>query len=160
MARISEHSNITAFLDMIAVSEIGKELLAASDDGYNVIVGSTASNPNLFNGYADHPRKLIDLGNGLKSTAAGRYQILSRYYDAYRNQLSLPNFSPESQDLIAVQMIKECHAYGPLTNGLFEQAVNFCRSRWASLPGAGYSQHENKMKDLREAYENSGGVVA
>lgn len=160
MARISEHSNVTAFLDMLAVSEIGKELLAASDDGYNVVVGSTPAKPILFNGYADHPRQLIDLGNGLKSTAAGRYQILARYYDAYRHQLSLPNFGPESQDLIAVQMVKECHAYGPLTNGLWEQAVNFCKSRWASLPGAGYSQHENKLADLREAYENAGGQVS
>jgi hypothetical protein len=31
--------NLAAFLDMIAVSEIGPKLLSKSDDGYNVVVG-------------------------------------------------------------------------------------------------------------------------
>ena len=69
-------SNESAFLDMIAWSEIGPALLAVSDNGYNVIVGSTPSNPNLFISYSDHPRKLVQLRPGLVSTAAGRYQLL------------------------------------------------------------------------------------
>ena len=61
---------------MIAVSEgtAGK-----GDDGYNVIVGGA-----LFQGYNDHPRKLVWIRQGLASTAAGRYQLLKRYYDAYK----------------------------------------------------------------------------
>ena len=46
--------NLKAFLDMIAFSEIGPTLLAASDNGYDVLVGGT-----LFHGYADHPRVLV-----------------------------------------------------------------------------------------------------
>ncbi|TPQ32162.1 glycoside hydrolase, partial [Burkholderia ubonensis] len=46
MARISVAAaggkNRVAFLDTVAVSEIGAALLAKSDDGYNVLVGSTA----------------------------------------------------------------------------------------------------------------------
>lgn len=60
--------------------------------GYDVIVGGS-----LFTSYADHPRKLITLNPVLKSTAAGRYQLLSRYWDAYRSQLGLRDFSPASQ---------------------------------------------------------------
>ena len=40
---------IKAFLDMIAWSELGEELIDISDNGYNVIVGSTPSRPILFN---------------------------------------------------------------------------------------------------------------
>ena len=40
--------------------------------GYDVIVGE------LFTGL-DHPRKLVTLNPKLKSTGAGRYQLLSRY---------------------------------------------------------------------------------
>jgi muramidase (phage lysozyme) len=103
-------NNLKAFLDMIAVSEIGEGLLAASDNGYNVIVGSTIKKPMLFTSYDDHPRKLIELkikDKVIKSTAAGRYQLLARYFDAYKKSLSLRDFSPPSQDAIAIQQIRE-----------------------------------------------------
>ena len=47
--------------------------------GYDVIVGG-----ELFTDYSDHPRKLVTLNPKLKSTGAGRYQLLSRWWDAYR----------------------------------------------------------------------------
>lgn len=144
--------NIAAFLDMIAVSE---GTANKGDDGYNVIVGGS-----LFNGYADHPRKLIDLPRlGIKSTAAGRYQLLSRYFDAYKKQLKLKDFSPESQDAIALQQIRERNAIGDIVAGRFDSAVAKVSNIWASLPGAGYGQHENKIERLRLAYSNAGGVV-
>lgn len=153
-------SNRQAFLDMIAFSEIGQGLLKVSDRGYNVIVGSTPAKPDLFTGYADHPRKLVDLGKGLKSTAAGRYQLLARYFDAYKRTLSLPDFSPASQDAIALQQIRECRALDDIDAGRFDQAVPKCARIWASLPGAGYGQHENSLSDLRAAYVMAGGALA
>src|SRR5690349_2325573 len=99
--------NVRAFLDMIAVSELGRSLLEnpATDRGYKVLVGSTATVPHLFKSYADHPRMLVDLPRlGIKSTAAGRYQILARTYDSYKQLLDLHDFSPASQDAIAAQM--------------------------------------------------------
>ncbi|MEI6730597.1 MAG: glycoside hydrolase family 104 protein [Pseudomonadota bacterium] len=151
--------NQKAFLDMIALSEIGKNLLDGSDNGYNVIVGSTAENPILFDDYSDHPRRLINLGNGLKSTSAGRYQLLARYYDAYKAQLGLSDFSPDSQDAIALQQIKERHALDDIDAGNFDVAVEKVSNIWASLPGAGYGQHENKLADLRAAYVEAGGII-
>jgi muramidase (phage lysozyme) len=150
--------NLKPFLDMIAHSEIGPLLLGVSDNGYNVIVGSTPLKPDLFRSYADHPRKLVDLGKGLKSTAAGRYQILARYYDAYKDLLNLPDFSPASQDAIATQMIKERGGLQALEAGDLTLAIDRCKNLWASLPGAGYAQHENKLADLRAAYVAAGGV--
>lgn len=155
--------NLRAFLDMIAVSEIGKALLDRSANGYDVIVGSTAGKPDLFTSYADHPRKLVSMlikGRVVKSTAAGRYQILERYFDYYRRTLALPDFGPESQDRIARQLIRECGALNDIEDGLFASAVQKCRSRWASLPGAGYGQHENGIDGLRAAYLLSGGRLA
>ena len=152
-------ANVKAFLDMVAISEIGRPLLAVSDNGYNVIVGSTAAQPHLFTSYADHPRIAVNLGHGLVSTAAGRYQILERYFDAYRDQLQLPDFSPPSQDRIAQQMIMERGAMLALAAGDFMTAVARCRNIWASLPGAGYGQHENSLTDLRQAYLQAGGSL-
>ncbi len=146
------HSNMAAFLDMIAASEGTAKL--GKDDGYNVIVGGT-----LFISYADHPRKLVKLNDKLSSTAAGRYQLLSKYFDAYKKQLHLPNFSPESQDAIAIQQIKECKAVIDIEAGRITDAIKKCAHIWASLPGANYGQHENSIAKLEDIYLGHGGQI-
>ncbi len=154
--------NVKAFLDMLAVSEIGEGLLAVSDNGYNVIVGSTAERPTLFDSYRDHPRRSVELviqGRRLRSTAAGRYQLLARYFDAYRRLLKLPDFSPTSQDAIAIRQLQEQGAMSDIEAGRFSRAVGKARKIWASLPGSGYGQHENAMSVLQEAYVRAGGVI-
>ena len=84
-----------AFLDMLAWSEgtdNGRQ--KTRNHGYDVIVGG-----ELFTDYSDHPRKLVTLSPKLKSNlSAGRYQLLSRWWDAYRKQLGLKDFSPKSRD--------------------------------------------------------------
>ncbi|MCK4121419.1 glycoside hydrolase family 104 protein [Ralstonia pseudosolanacearum] len=152
--------NLAAFLDMIAVSELGRPLLAKSDNGYNVIVGSTAGAPKLFHSYADHPRQIIEIRPGLKSTAAGRYQLLARYFDVYKRQLGLQDFSPASQDAIAVQQIRERSALADIQGGRLAAAIAKCKNIWASLPGAGYGQNEHSLAYLQAAYVSAGGFVA
>jgi|ERR1700758_2383679 len=150
-------ANIVAFLDMIAWSEIGPPLLAVSDNGYNVLVGSTASHPLLFDSYSSPPNILNPETN---STACGRYQTLHKYAVAYIQSLKLPDFSPHSQDLIAVQLLKECKAIGNIESGDLKAAIVQCSSRWASLPGAnGYGQHENSFTNLQAAYVAAGGSL-
>jgi muramidase (phage lysozyme) len=150
-------SNLQAFLQMIAVSEGTARI---GDRGYDVLVGSTPKQPLLFGSYHDHPRTKIQLRPDLVSTAAGRYQILARYFDAYRKTLTLPDFSPASQDAIATQMIREQGAYADVAAGRFDEAVAKVANIWASLPGAGYGQHENKLVELRRAFTDAGGIVA
>jgi len=148
------NKNEMAFLDTIAWSE-GTSRISGSDNGYNVIVGGT-----LFHSYADHPRQLIHLNAHLESTAAGRYQLLARYFDSYKSLLHLSDFSPDSQDAIAVQQIKECKALDDVSSGNFEPAIKKCAHIWASLPGAGYSQHENDIISLQNIFVQAGGVLA
>lgn len=147
-------SNLQAFLDMLAWSE-GTSRIKGSDNGYNVIVGGA-----LFTSYTDHPRKLVSLPSlGIKSTAAGRYQLLSRYYDAYKKQLGLKDFSPDSQDSIAIQQIRERKALQDIESGDIKSAITKCSNIWASLPGAGYGQHEHKVEDLINKYISYGGAL-
>lgn len=149
--------NFTAMLDTIAISEIGLTLMHVSDNGYNVCVGSTPDAPILFHNYKDHPRLR---SAKLNSDAAGRYQLMGRFWLYYKNFLKLPDFGPHSQDLIGLQLIKECKAYPDLQEGDIRNAITKCRSRWASFPGAGYGQHENQMEYLVQAYKNAGGQEA
>ena len=145
--------NRKAFLTMIATAEGTTHL---GDNGYNVVVGCT-----LFAGYADHPRKAVYLPKyKIKSTAAGRYQILSKYYDSYKKLLKLKDFSPESQDAIAIQMIKEQHALEDVDAGRIEAAVEKVSNIWVSLPGAGYGQREVAIASLRKSFVDAGGLIA
>jgi muramidase (phage lysozyme) len=141
---------------MIAFSE-GTSPIPNSDNGYRVIVGGT-----LFSGYADHPRQLVFLPKlGIYSTAAGRYQLLARYFDDYKALLGLPDFSPESQDAIALQQIRESGlAMDMIDAGNLGGAIGLCAHLWASLPGSGYSQPESETGALVAAYQASGGTLA
>lgn len=150
-------TNLDAFLTAIAISE-GTQFIG--DRGYNCVVGSTPAHPHLFENYADHPRIAVRLSPTLASTAAGRYHILERFYDAYKASLHLPDFSPSSQDAIAMQMIRERHALDDVMTGRLESAVAKCTSIWASLPGNTYGQHQNTLASLQSAYTQSGGTLA
>ncbi|UIM63207.1 glycoside hydrolase family 104 protein [Klebsiella oxytoca] len=144
-----------AFLDMLAWSEgTDKPGQPTKNRGYDVIVGGS-----LFSNYADHPRKLITLNPKLKSTAAGRYQLLARWWDAYRKQLGLKDFSPSSQDQVALQQIKERGALPLIDSGQIRQAIDRCSNIWASLPGAGYGQFEHKAENLIAKFKAAGGAV-
>lgn len=147
MARLTGISqNLNAFLDMISISEGTKGI---GDDGYNVLVGGTT-----FHDYSKHPNILVNLGHGLKSTAAGRYQILARYAAFYQAKLNLHDFFPESQDMIAIQYIKEKNALLDIEGGRISRAIEKCSPVWASFTGAHYGQHENSMAFLLDAFKD------
>lgn len=156
MAQITEseqvkETNLQAFLWMLRVSE-GTD----GPDGYRTIVGGT-----LFTDYADHPRQLIALPRlGIKSSAAGAFQILRRTWDEIRASLDLPDFSPASQDAAAIALIRRRGALADVKAGRFAVAVEKCKKEWASLPGAGYGQHENTLARLQSAYTVAGGYIA
>ena len=52
-----------------------------------------------FTDYSDHPRKLVTLNPKPKSTGAGRYQLLSRWWDAYRKRSLAWKTSPKVRTL-------------------------------------------------------------
>lgn len=151
MARIKCSANMNAFLDTVGFSE--GVYIPGSDEGYNVVVGRT-----LFHDYAQHPNQKVWIDR-IKdySTAAGKYQILGWIAAHYMKQLKLPDFGPESQDRIALQLIGECHAVNAIESGDIFDAINRCNSRWASFPGNSYGQHQNKLADLVRYYMAAGG---
>lgn len=154
-------NNERAFLKMLTVSEGASTSKYTKNNGYDVIVNGIGGEPKTFTDYSKHPNVLVTVNNeGLKSTAAGAYQILYKYWVAYKKQLGLKGFYPEDQDAIAMQLIKECKARDDINAGRIESAITKCRSRWASLPGAGYGQFEHKMGTLVSVYKKSGGTVA
>lgn len=159
--------NRCAFLDMIKNSELGPELIALSDAGYNILVGATPDNVLTFPSYADHP----DIENAaLHSSAAGGYQLEHIWWadrtvngvvhKGYKSMLNLPDFSPLSQERVALQQIRECNALADIDAGNFAHAVALCSRIWASLPGNDYGQHQNQITLLQGYYTAAGGTLS
>ena len=122
--------------------------------GYDVIVGG-----ELFTDYSDHPRKLVTLNPKLKSTGAGRYQLLSRWWDAYRKQLGLKDFSPKSQDAVALQQIKERGALPMIDRGDIRQAIDRCRISGLHCRALFMACPEHKADSLIAKFKEAGGTV-
>lgn len=148
--------NVCALLDMIAWSEgTDNNVQATKDRGYDVLVGG-----KLFEGYARHPNILVTLSPTLSSTAAGRYQILYRYWKVYQKELELPDFGPLSQDLYAINQVREHRALGLILAGQFQAAVGKLSTVWASLPGAPYGQRTHTMDECLGIYIMHGGTYS
>lgn len=166
-AQQAEGNNRIAFLHTITCSEIGPALMDKTSGGYSCLVGSTPERPLIFPSYADHPNIF---NAALDSTAAGAYQLLHRFWAdrtvngkvlrGYKTMLNLPDFSPLSQDKVALQQIRECNALADIDAGNFAHAIALCSHIWASLPGSPWSQHENKIALLQGYYTAAGGTLA
>jgi muramidase (phage lysozyme) len=83
--------NVKAFLDTIANVESG--------GSYNVIVGG-----KKFSDLSKHPESF---NASAGSDAAGRYQFISTTYNSIAKKLGLKDFSKESQDLAAVEDLRQ-----------------------------------------------------
>ena len=78
------------------------------------------------------PRKLVTLKTPkLKSTGAGRYQLLLVAGCPPSKQLGLKKlFLAKSQDAVALQQIKECGALPMIDRGDIRQAIDRCSNIW------------------------------
>lgn len=149
--------NRAAFLQMVALSECGAALLAETDNGYNVVVGATASSPTTFDDYSTHPRIYVAAYN---STAAGRYQINWPTFQTLSRQTGLTDFSPATQDAMALQLCANKGALADIDAGNIAAAIAKCAPVWASLPGYTYGQHTNAQSTLLAWYAQAGGAIA
>ena len=146
-----KHPNVQAFLKMLRYGEG-----TSGVNGYRVMFGG-----ELFdNNFSDHPRKAISAnlgGKPITSTAAGAYQFLSKTWTSISFQCGLKDFSPESQDIGAVALIRGRGALDDVIAGRFNAAVGRCAKEWASLPGSPYGQPTVSMDKARALYEAAGG---
>ena len=141
--------SLRAFLAVIRAGE------GTSDpDGYRRHYGGT-----LFDSFADHPCKAITAGRWT-STAAGAYQFLMGTWRECAAALALPDFSPASQDLAAVFLIRRRGALPDALAGRLDAAIAKCAKEWASLPGSPYGQPTRTLAQAHAVYAQAGGALA
>ncbi len=110
--------NLSAFLATIRLGESG--------DVYNRLYGG-----GYFTSYADHPTFTVGFSGSNNSRAAGAYQFQPGTWKEAQAALSLPDFSPDSQDAAAIFLIKRRGAYDDVLAGRVSIAREKLKQEWA-----------------------------
>ncbi len=145
-----ERDRVKAFLDTIATAEG-----TASSDGYHTQYTGTK-----FDSLSDHPREMRcgrRYGKKLCSDAAGRYQFLSTTWDRFAKKFRITDFSPQNQDFVAVELIREKGALEDIEAGRLEPAIRKLAYIWPSFRRFGGSV-DSSMPKLEEMYLQNLGI--
>lgn len=162
------NSNVQAFMALIRKPE--------SNGIYNVLYGG-----GTFSDYSQHPQVRVPFYNPKRapngdgspndySTAAGAYQInyptwLLIQSLAALEKIPLLDFSPASQDIAAVLLLKMNGALPLVLYGHFKEALYEASGGangllgWASLPGSTSGQHQISLATAQQIYAAAGGVA-
>lgn len=92
-------------------------------------------------------------GKTNQSSATGAYQFLGKTWDGLAKKHGFTDFSPRTQDLAALALIKDAGGFPYIQRGDYLGALNQVRKIWASLPGAGYNQQERGRDFLVKSLE-------
>lgn len=145
--------NVRNFLDMISAAE------GTTKHGYNTLFGG-----GKFDDLKDHPRILFDFtettGRKNKTSAAGRYQFLSDTWDEQAKKLGLPDFSPQSQDLATINLLRERGILPDVLKGDWQTAVKKAGPIWASLPSSPYPQPRQSEAFVMGMLKNPKNLMA
>ena len=149
-------ANVKAFLFTIRASEHRYPNDVTNDAAYHIFYGG-----KRFYNMADHPVLTGELspvplptnicaasglGPGCVSSAAGAYQFIKATWIRLRNKLQLPDFSPASQDLAAVQLLDDIGALKLVQSGDIEGALAKASKVWSSLPGSTAQQNPKTLQ--------------
>lgn len=147
--------NVSAFLAAIGKAEGG---------GYDFMYGAVEgkkNNPWRMKNYDTHP----GAGQGGISSPAGMYQINKTTWEDFgKRRLGITDFTPESQNLIAVEMLRSMGLLDSIVAGDIPAALNKSSHKWAALPsGPGkpgrYNQPYKSYEKFVEFYEAAGGKL-
>lgn len=150
------HPNMQAFLKAIAAAEGG-----GYDFRYGAVRGRR-NDPWRFTDFSTHP----GAGRGGRVTAAGMYQITRPTWREMSARMGLRDFSPDTQDLVAVEILRTIGAIDAVLRGDLAEVLDKASHRWSSLPrGKGlpgrYPPQPSIAFETFERYcRDAGGVLA
>lgn len=135
---LSKDPTYREFLDLISVTEGTSR---TKNGGYNTLFGFNKDGSNRYfddmTKFPDSPAPYRDprTGKVKYSNDAGRYQINIDTYKRMAKRLGITDFSPESQDMIAVALLDEIKGFdNAIRSGNKQQALKLASPVWVSLP--------------------------
>lgn len=149
------HANVGAILRVIREGESSQEPAA-----YRMRWGGLGKPVAYFDDFSKHPRIFEPTTGGRVSSAAGAYQIVATTYDAVAPSLGITDFTPASQDALAVALIDRRGALDDVMAGRIRTALMDLRQEWTSLPGAAENDGRYTMERALAVYAKYGGRLA
>ncbi|PCE28230.1 hypothetical protein BWP39_06870 [Paraburkholderia acidicola] len=112
-----------------------------------------------FADFSTHP----GAGYGGKATPAGMYQITNGTWADIGSRIGLTDFSPDTQDLMAVEILRIINSADDIVAGNITSALLSASRRWAALPkGPGlpsrYNQPYMEYEQFIAKYHSYGGL--
>lgn len=139
-----------ALLDAIAFAEGTRDRV---NGGYKTLFGG-----GQFDDYSRHPDKVVRSGR-YASAAAGRYQFMPATFNRLAKKIGLKDFSPESQDRAALELVKELGISDSIlkNEGISPKVSTILGKQWASFPGSIFGQPTKPLPSIQKAYQTSLG---
>lgn len=150
-----KNQNVRAYLTAISLAEGGD---------YNLKYGGVIGKKNdkwRITDFSTHPGPGIDG----KTTASGRYQInRANWQENGIKKMGLNDFSADTQDLIAVESIRQVHAIDDVIKGDIAEACRKTARVWAAIPkgpdlpndaGQPYMRYDKFL----QAFKDHGGSI-
>lgn len=158
-----EEARVRAFMRMIRVCEG-----TTGEQGYERLFGGESFIKDYHKTFATHPQIKITrtnkkTGKVYISSAVGAYQVMGYTWEDrstafWRGQYGIADFSPESQDLLCVVILKEKvrdNALNMITQGNVKEAIeNSCSYEWASLPPGRHGQPIKSLSECLRVYDD------
>ena len=119
---------------------------------YDILFGG-----GTFGDLSRHPDRVIHTPN-YSSAAAGAYQFMPGTWESVQSKLNLPDFSPLSQDLGALELIR-MRGVNPDTDPINRETLSKLSPEWASFPtleGVSYYGQPNKPAESIIAFAYGG----
>lgn len=148
-----KNANVQAFLKAIADAEGG-----GYDFKYGAVKGRR-NDPWRFTDFSTHPGPGYD---GV-TTAAGMYQInKATWQDHGARRMGLTDFTPQTQDLIAVSILRGLGVIDQIKEGDIESSLSAASKPWAALPmdrcqAGRHDQPHVTFEHFEAAYKAAGG---
>lgn len=148
------NANVNAFLKAIAAAEGG-----GYDFKYGAVKGKR-NDPWRFTDFSTHPGP----GFGGRLTAAGMYQTTVDTWRDHGGKMGLTDFSPKTQDLIAVELLCSVGVIDKIKAGDVAGAMGPVAVKWSAIPkGPGLGNHYPaqpfvKYEAFYQSYQLAGGT--
>ena len=140
-----QNRNVLAFLRAIRAGESSQ-----GEEAYNMLVYGGS-----FSDFSTHPKVMKPIpGSKLFTSAAGAYQITYSTWKWLHLLAGVSDFSPRSQDLMAVAYLRKLGALADIVDGNYADAVSKCRDVWEAITVP------KLLARMDAAYVNYGGVIA
>lgn len=143
---------VRAFLDAIASSEGADYGTVVYDKPGTQTITDFSKHPNIIR------RRRIN-GKITPSSASGRYQFIKSTWNGVAKATGQADFSPRTQDINAVELLRQTGALNDLLAGDFDAAMSKAGTQWASVPKSslGIAHNQNQRPDafFRTAFNRS-----